>query len=68
MVMYLLERAAQAQLVAMAATGGRVIRVPDEVAERTLRQWRGDGSELDGDVEWPALLRGLDRTSPDFRD
>jgi len=68
MLMYLLERAARAQLAAMAATGGRVRVVPDAVAERTRRQWQGDGSELDGDVEWPALLRGLDRSSPGFRD
>ncbi len=68
MLMYLLERAAQAQLVAMAATGGQVRVVPNEVAELTYRQWVGDGTELDGDVEWPALLRGLDRTSPGYRD
>ncbi len=68
MLMYLLERAAQAQLLAMAAIGGRVRTVPDDVAALTQRQWVGDGTELDGDVEWPALLRGLDRTDPDFRD
>ena len=68
MLMYLLERAAQAQLVAMAAAGGRVRAVPDAVATATYRQWVGDGSEMDGDLEWPALLRGLDRTAPGFRD
>ena len=68
MLMYLLERAAQAQLTAMAATGGRVNVVSDEVAALTYRQWVGDGSEIDGDLEWPALLRGLDRSSPDYRD
>ena len=68
MLMYLLERAAQAQLSAMAATGGRVSVVSDELAALTHRQWIGDGSEIDGDLEWPALLRGLDRTSPGFRD
>ena len=67
MLMYLLERAAQAQLTAMAATGGRVRVVPDAIAAATYRQWIGDGSEIDGDLEWPALLRGLDRVSPDYR-
>ena len=68
MLMYLLERAAQAQLTAMAATGGRIRVVPADVAALTYRQWIGDGSEIDGDLEWPALLRGLDRLSPDYRD
>jgi hypothetical protein len=27
----------------------------------------GDGSERDGDIEWPALLRGLDRADPSYR-
>lgn len=68
MLMYLLERAAQAQLTAMAACGGRVRVVPDEIAALTYRQWVGDGREIDGDLEWPALLRGLDRTSPGYKD
>jgi ribulose-5-phosphate 4-epimerase/fuculose-1-phosphate aldolase len=67
MLMYLLERAAQAQLTAMAATGGRVRVVAAEIAAMTYRQWIGDGSEIDGDLEWPALLRGLDRACPDYR-
>lgn len=68
MLSYLLDRAAQAQLTAMAATGGSVRVVSDAVAELTRRQWVGDGSELDGELEWPALLRGLDRSSPGYRD
>ena len=68
MLMYLLERAAQAQLTAMAATGGRLRVVPEPIAALTWRQWVGDGSEIDGDLEWPALLRGLDRTSPGYKD
>ena len=58
----------QAQLTAMAATGGRVRVASEALAALTLRQWIGDGSEIDGDLEWPALLRGLDRTSPGYRD
>lgn len=68
MLMHLLERAAQAQLRAMAATGGPLTLASDELAERTQRQWLGDGSDWDGDAEWPALLRRADRLSPGFRD
>ena len=58
MLMHLLERAAQIQIAAMAA--GHLVCVSDEVAERTQRQWLGDGSVAEGDDEWPALLRSLD--------
>lgn len=68
MLMYLLDRAAQAQLTAMAATGGRVRVVEPAIAALTYRQWIGDGSALDGDLEWPALLRGLERSDPGYRD
>ena len=68
MLMHILERAAQAQLRAMAAVGASLSIVSDELAERTYRQWVGDGSERDGDVEWPALLRRADRLSPGYRD
>ena len=53
-LMMLLERAAQIQLTAMAATGGRVALVSDAVAERTLQQWMGDGTAPEGQDEWPA--------------
>ena len=52
----------------MAATGGRVQVVSDALAAMTYRQWVGDGSERDGDVEWPALLRGLDAAGANYRD
>jgi ribulose-5-phosphate 4-epimerase/fuculose-1-phosphate aldolase len=68
MLMQILERAAQAQLRAMAATAGRLVPVSDELALTTRQQWMGDGSESEGDVEWPALLRRVDRMSPGFRD
>jgi ribulose-5-phosphate 4-epimerase/fuculose-1-phosphate aldolase len=67
MLMHVLERGAQAQLRAMAAAGGRVHPVDDALAALTYSQWVGDGSEWDGDIEWPALLRRLDRTSPSYR-
>jgi len=68
MLMHLLERAAQAQLRAMTAAGGQVLVAPPELAALTYRQWVGDGSEWDGDLEWPALLRRLDRSAPGYRD
>lgn len=68
MLMHLLERAAQAQLRSMAAIGGCVPAVDEALAAETCRQWIGDGSEWDGDAEWPALLRRADRLSPGFRD
>jgi len=67
MLMHHLERAARAQLRAMAATAGRVLVASDEVATRTYAQWTGDGSERDGDAEWPALLRKLDKIDPTYR-
>lgn len=68
MLMHLLERAAMAQLRAMAASPGVVVGVTDELADLTHRQWIGDGSDWDGDLEWPALLRRLDRLSPGYDD
>ncbi len=68
MLMHVLERAAQAQLRAMAAVGGGISIVGDALAARTQAQWVGDGSAWDGDVEWPALLRRAERLSPGFRD
>ncbi|MES2959037.1 MAG: class II aldolase/adducin family protein [Pseudomonadota bacterium] len=58
MLMHLLERAAQIQIAALAA--GNVASVSEEVAERTQRQWLGDGGTPEGTDEWPALLRSLD--------
>lgn len=67
MLTYLLERAAMHQLTAQAA-GGALRVVSEEVAERTCRQWVGDGRVLDGDEEWLALVRGLENTDPDYGD
>jgi len=68
MLMHVLEHAAEAQLRAMAASGSGIIAARPELAELTHRQWIGDGTEWDGDAEWPALLPRLDRVSPGFRD
>jgi ribulose-5-phosphate 4-epimerase/fuculose-1-phosphate aldolase len=61
-LMHLLERAAQIQIAAMAA--GSVACVSDKIAERTQRQWLGDGKVPEGQDEWPALLRSLDHPNP----
>ena len=66
MLMHILERAASAQLRAMAAAPGQVQGVSDELAALTYRQWIGDGTERDGDLEWPALMRRVRRLSPGF--
>ena len=68
MLMHLLERAAQAQLRAQAGARAGIQVVTEELSARTHRQWVGDGSEWDGDVEWPALLRRLDRLNPGYAD
>lgn len=68
MLMHLLERAAQAQLRAQAGARAGIQVVSDALAQRTWREWVGDGQEWDGDLEWPALLRRLDRLSPGYAD
>lgn len=68
MLMHLLERAAQAQLRAQAGARAGIQVVADDLAQRTSREWVGDGQEWDGDLEWPALLRRLDRMSPGYAD
>jgi ribulose-5-phosphate 4-epimerase/fuculose-1-phosphate aldolase len=68
MLMHILERAAQAQLRAMAAIGGCVPPVGGAVAQQTYAQWTVDGAARDGDAEWPALLRRVERLSPGYRD
>ncbi|URI09670.1 class II aldolase/adducin family protein [Aquincola tertiaricarbonis] len=68
MLMHLLERAAQAQLRAQAGARAGIQVVSDALAQRTWREWVGNGQEWDGDLEWPALLRRLDRLSPGYAD
>ena len=68
MLMHLLERAAQAQLRAQAGARAGIQVVADDLAQRTWREWVGTGQEWDGDLEWPALLRRLDRLSPGYAD
>jgi len=65
-LMHLLDRAAQIQIAAMAAHGGPPPGVRAEVAALTYRQWVGPDNAPEGVDEWPALLRGLLASDPDF--
>jgi hypothetical protein len=60
-----LERACRTQLAAMAASPGGVTLPPEHVLDHTLAQLTGDW-EPEGELEWPALLRMLEREEPDF--
>ncbi len=57
--MFYLEKAARSQLLAQ-ATGQPLIIPPAETIELTARQWDG---MLDAGIEWPALLRRLERAA-----
>jgi hypothetical protein len=65
MLMHLFERAAQIQLTAGASPAGLRL-VPPGVVSLTQRQWVGPQNAPEGIDEWPALLRSLARTDPDF--
>ena len=62
--MFYLEKAARSQLLAQAAVktsaAQPLIIPPRETIELTARQWE---SQLDSGVEWPALLRRLERAA-----
>jgi ribulose-5-phosphate 4-epimerase/fuculose-1-phosphate aldolase len=57
--MFYLEKAARSQLLAQ-ATREPLIVPAREVIELTARQWEG---QLDSGIEWPALLRRLERAA-----
>ena len=66
--LYYLERAAQAQILAM-STGKPLHDIPDDVVRATVRQF-SEGAEVGGvdraDLHFAALKRMLDRTEPDY--
>lgn len=62
-----LEKAARAQLAAMAAQPGGLSVPPDAVAELTAHLYE-QSPAVPGLREWPAMLRMLDRIDPSFRD
>jgi ribulose-5-phosphate 4-epimerase/fuculose-1-phosphate aldolase len=66
--LYFLERAAQAQVLALST--GRALRlVPDAVVKATVAQFQGGttvGGKDRAELHFDALKRMLDRTSPDY--
>lgn len=60
-----LDKACRMQLAAQATGTALVLPTPD-VCERTFRQLTAD-PEPEGELEWPALLRWLDRRCPDYK-
>jgi ribulose-5-phosphate 4-epimerase/fuculose-1-phosphate aldolase len=65
-IMHHLEKACQAQIAAM-ATGAKLATPPEIVRRKTASQGFGSEGAPFGEVEWPAMLRRLDRLDPDFR-
>ncbi len=64
--MFFLEKAASSQLKMM-ASGGTIVTPARDVCERTAAQF-DVRNKIIGEREWPALLRSLDDTDPDYRD
>jgi len=52
----------------MAASPNQFLQVSPEVTALTQQQWLGDGQTPEGQDEWPALLRSVAETDPDFAD
>ena len=62
-----LELACRSQLAAM-ATNSPLVQVPAEVAEATWNNYQRGTRRPYGLMEWPALLRKLDRLDPGYRE
>src|SRR5690606_23316783 len=62
-----LELACRSQLAAM-ATNSPLRAVPPDVLEETWNNYQPGTRRPYGVMEWPALLRKLDRTDPSYRD
>src|SRR4029077_14714490 len=65
--MHRLELACRAQLAAM-ATGARILDVPKPVLEATYLNYQPQTRRPYGVMEWPALLRKLDRLDPSYKE
>jgi ribulose-5-phosphate 4-epimerase/fuculose-1-phosphate aldolase len=64
--MHRLELTARSQLAAM-ATGAKLVNVPDKVLEETYMNYQPQTRRPYGVMEWPALLRKLDRMDPSYK-
>jgi ribulose-5-phosphate 4-epimerase/fuculose-1-phosphate aldolase len=60
------ELACRTQVMAMACGAG-VVTPPAEVVEKTYQAYKPKGRHRFGLLDWPALLRRLDRIDPSFR-
>ncbi len=65
--MHRIELSCRAQLAAMAC-GTKLRQVPADVLEATWNNYQPGTRRPFGVMEWPALLRKLDRMDPGFRD
>jgi len=66
-MMYWLELACQSQVDAM-SSGAKLILPPEEIRERTAHLYDPGVRGIKGELEWPAMLRLLDREDPSYRD
>lgn len=66
-VMHWLEKACQAQMMALAANTP-LRKAPEAVVKLTNDRYRPGQRRKITELEWPALLRMLDRRDPSFRD
>jgi len=64
-LMYYLDQSCRIQMDIM-ASGGKMLLVPGQLAEKTARQFEREDSSY-GQREWPALLRILDKKDPSYR-
>jgi ribulose-5-phosphate 4-epimerase/fuculose-1-phosphate aldolase len=66
---YHFERSAEAQLKIQAAVaaGAHIVMPSPDTCERQAAMFAGNAPRLQGQREWPALLRMLDRIDPSYR-
>ena len=65
--MHRLELSCKTQVAAMSCNT-KLIDVPADVVEATYQNYQPQNRRPFGVLDWPALLRKLDRTDPSFRD
>jgi ribulose-5-phosphate 4-epimerase/fuculose-1-phosphate aldolase len=65
--MHRLELSCRAQLAAQ-ATGQKLVQVPQAVVDATWNNYQPGTRRPYGVMEWPGLLRKLDRLDPSYRD
>ena len=65
--MYFLERACEAQIMALSGGVANLYHPPQGAPEKTAGQGKGGLDVVADRLAWPALLRKLDRLDPSFR-